>query len=112
VQLKRHGWYQWTIAETLDVSEVTVSRWLKRARDGGLCALSLSERSEIQFSGSLLFLVHAGIIQGRSNANSLLENGSLLLMPRDSQWNVSGQHLLFVANVHVSFPRSGEAIPQ
>ena len=39
VQLKRAGWYQRDIAEALGVSEVTVSRWLARARDGGLEAL-------------------------------------------------------------------------
>jgi transposase len=39
VQLKQRGWYQRTIAETLGVSEVTVGRWLNRARDEGLSAL-------------------------------------------------------------------------
>ena len=37
--LKRRGWYQRDIAEALDVSEVAVSRWLARARDGGPEAL-------------------------------------------------------------------------
>ena len=39
MQLKQAGWYQRDIAEALDVSEVTVSRWLARARDGGIEAL-------------------------------------------------------------------------
>jgi transposase len=41
LQLKQQGWYQRRIAEALGVSEVTVSRWLARVRDGGpetLCA--------------------------------------------------------------------------
>jgi transposase len=37
--LKRDGWYQRDIAEALGVSEVTVSRWLARARAGGIEAL-------------------------------------------------------------------------
>jgi transposase len=37
--LKRRGWSQRDIAEALDVSEVHVSRWLARARDGGPEAL-------------------------------------------------------------------------
>jgi transposase len=37
--LKRRGWIQRDIAEALDASEVTVSRWLARARDGGPEAL-------------------------------------------------------------------------
>ncbi len=39
MQLKREGWYQRDIAEALSASEVTVSRWLARARAGGLRAL-------------------------------------------------------------------------
>lgn len=39
MQLKREGWYQRHIAEALGASEVTVSRWLARARAGGLEAL-------------------------------------------------------------------------
>jgi transposase len=39
VQLKGEGWYQRDIAEALGASEVTVSRWLARARAGGLEAL-------------------------------------------------------------------------
>jgi transposase len=39
LHLKQQGWYQRDIAEALDVSEVTVSRWLARARDGGPEAL-------------------------------------------------------------------------
>lgn len=39
VQLKQDGWYQRDIAAALGVSEVTVSRWLARARDGGIEAL-------------------------------------------------------------------------
>src|SRR3954447_20212540 len=39
VHLKQAGWYQRDIAEALGVSEVTVSRWLARARDGGIEAL-------------------------------------------------------------------------
>jgi transposase len=39
VQLKRAGWSQRDIAAALGVSEVTVSRWLARARDGGIEAL-------------------------------------------------------------------------
>jgi transposase len=37
--LKRRGWYQRDIAEALDVSEETVSRWLARARNDGPEAL-------------------------------------------------------------------------
>src|SRR5438045_2989129 len=37
--LKQRGWYQREIAEAFDVTEVTVSRWLARARDGGPAAL-------------------------------------------------------------------------
>jgi transposase len=39
VQLQQQGWYQRDIAAALDVSEVTVSRWLVRARAGGPEAL-------------------------------------------------------------------------
>jgi transposase len=39
VQLKQDGWYQRHIAAALGVSEVTVSRWLARARAGGIEAL-------------------------------------------------------------------------
>ena len=39
MQLKREGWYQRDIAAALGASEVTVSRWLARARDGGIEAL-------------------------------------------------------------------------
>jgi transposase len=37
--LKRQGWVQRDIAEALDVSEVALSTWLARARDGGPEAL-------------------------------------------------------------------------
>jgi transposase len=37
--LKRRGWIQRDIAEALDVSEVALSSWLARARDGGPEAL-------------------------------------------------------------------------
>lgn len=36
MQLKRRGWFQREIAEALGVSEVTISRWLARARMSGL----------------------------------------------------------------------------
>src|SRR5262249_20236207 len=39
LHLKRRGWYQRDIAEALDVSEVSVSRWLADARDFGPEAL-------------------------------------------------------------------------
>ena len=39
LHLKQQGWYQRDIAEALGVSEVSVSRWLARARDGGPEAL-------------------------------------------------------------------------
>ncbi len=39
LQLKQQGWYQRGIAEALGVSEVTVSRWMVRARDDGPEAL-------------------------------------------------------------------------
>ena len=39
MQLKQQGWYQRDIAEAVGVSEVTVSRWLARARLGGPEAL-------------------------------------------------------------------------
>jgi transposase len=40
VLLKQAGWRQRDIAGALGVSEVTVSRWLARAREGGIEALS------------------------------------------------------------------------
>ena len=39
MDLKRRGWIQRDIAEALDVSEVALSGWLARARDGGPVAL-------------------------------------------------------------------------
>jgi len=39
LHLKQQGWYQRDIAEALGVSEVSVSRWLARAREGGPEAL-------------------------------------------------------------------------
>ena len=39
LHLNRRGWYQRDIAEALDASEVHVSRWLARAREGGPEAL-------------------------------------------------------------------------
>ena len=39
MQLKQQGWSQRDIADALGVSEVTVSRWLARARAGGIEAL-------------------------------------------------------------------------
>lgn len=39
MQLKQAGWRQRDIAGALGVSEVTVSRWLARAREGGIEAL-------------------------------------------------------------------------
>jgi transposase len=39
LSLKQQGWYQRDIAEALGVSEVSVSRWLARAREGGPEAL-------------------------------------------------------------------------
>jgi transposase len=39
LHLKQQGWYQRDIAEALGVSEVSVSRWLARAREGGFEAL-------------------------------------------------------------------------
>ena len=39
VQLKHEGWYQRHIAEALGISEVTVSKWLARARDDGIESL-------------------------------------------------------------------------
>jgi transposase len=39
LDLKRRGWNQRDIAVALDVSEVTISRWLSRARDGGPVSL-------------------------------------------------------------------------
>jgi transposase len=39
LQLKQQGWYQRHIAAALGVSEDAVSRWLRRARDGGPDAL-------------------------------------------------------------------------
>jgi transposase len=39
LQLKQQGWYQRDIAEALGVTEVTVSRWLAHASQGGLEAL-------------------------------------------------------------------------
>ena len=37
--LKQQGWYQRVIAEALDTSEETISRWLARARQSGREAL-------------------------------------------------------------------------
>jgi transposase len=39
LHLKQRGWYQRDIADALGISEVSVSRWLARARDGGPEAL-------------------------------------------------------------------------
>jgi transposase len=39
LRLKGHHWYQRDIAEALDVSEISVSHWLARAREGGPRAL-------------------------------------------------------------------------
>ncbi|HMB05025.1 MAG TPA: IS630 family transposase [Isosphaeraceae bacterium] len=39
LQLKQQGWHQRDIAEALGASEVSVSRWLSRAREGGPEAL-------------------------------------------------------------------------
>jgi transposase len=39
VQLKENGWFQRDIADALGVSEVSVSHWLARAREGGLAVL-------------------------------------------------------------------------
>ena len=39
LSLKQEGWYQRAIAESLGVSEVSVSRWLARSRQGGPEAL-------------------------------------------------------------------------
>ena len=39
LQLKQQGWRQRDIAEALGASEVSVSRWLSRAREGGPEAL-------------------------------------------------------------------------
>jgi transposase len=39
LELKRHGWFQRDIAEALGVCEVTISRWLARARTTGTEAL-------------------------------------------------------------------------
>src|SRR5437764_1040357 len=39
LHLKQRGWVQRDLAEALGVSEVSVSRWLARARDGGPEAL-------------------------------------------------------------------------
>jgi transposase len=39
LHLKQQGWYQRDIAEALGVSEVSVSRWLARAQEGGPEAL-------------------------------------------------------------------------
>jgi transposase len=45
VHLKQQGWYQRDIAAALDVSEVTVSRWLARVRTGGPEALRARPRA-------------------------------------------------------------------
>jgi transposase len=44
LHLKQRGWYQRHIAEALDVSEETVSRWLTRASRGGSEALRTRSR--------------------------------------------------------------------
>ena len=41
-----------------------------------------------------------------------LENGAIGLKSRESERKVSRQQLLFVANVHISFPRFGEAVAE
>jgi transposase len=45
LHLKQQGWYQRAIGEALGVSEDTVCRWLRRARDGGPDALRARPRS-------------------------------------------------------------------
>ncbi len=45
MQLKHQGWRQHDIAAALDASEVAVSRWLARARQGGLAALRAQSAS-------------------------------------------------------------------
>jgi len=45
LHLKQQGWYQRDIAEALDVSEDTVSRWLTRAHEGGAESLRTRPRS-------------------------------------------------------------------
>lgn len=44
LHLKQRGWYQRDIAEALDVSKETISRWLARARSGGPDALRSRSR--------------------------------------------------------------------
>lgn len=43
-RLKERGWYQCDIADALGVSEESVSRWLSRAREGGVKALQARVR--------------------------------------------------------------------
>lgn len=45
LHLKQQGWYQRDIAEAMDVSEETVSRWLGRVRAGGAEALRTRPRA-------------------------------------------------------------------
>jgi transposase len=45
LHLKQQGWYQRDIAEALDVSDDTVSRWLTRAHEGGAASLRTRPRS-------------------------------------------------------------------
>jgi transposase len=44
LELKQQGWYQRDIADALGVREESVSRWLARAREGGLEALRARPR--------------------------------------------------------------------
>jgi transposase len=39
LRLRDRGWRRWDIAEALSVTEVSVSRWLAQARNGGMTAL-------------------------------------------------------------------------
>src|SRR5262249_51215105 len=52
------------------------------------------------------------ILCSRTPASRALKNGRVSIKQREPERKVSGQGFLFVANVHVSFPRFGEAIPE
>ena len=52
------------------------------------------------------------VLRPFTRKKSISENGTIAIKHRDSERKVSRQRMLFVANVHVSFPRFGEAIPE
>lgn len=65
------GWKQSRIAEVLDVSPCTVSRWLKRAQYGGRDALCTGKRSNLQPGLTAQKLRHLPRLMARLAAEDL-----------------------------------------